>query len=432
MKGSFSLLVRAALIACGLVIATLSVGHVTAVAEPVKKPLKVFILAGQSNMEGHAKASTFDAMALDPLTAPLLKEMRNADGSFRVCEKVWISYLYGNGSGEPGGEKQGKLTVGFGAQNDIDKIGPEFTFGITMQKMVNEPILIIKTAWGGKSLHTDFRPPSAGPYELNQFQLDKYMKQGKDVAQLKAERALASGRYYGLMIGHVRKVLADIKKVYPDYDPKQGYELAGFAWLQGWNDLVDGDVYPDRQKPDGYESYGTLLAQFIRDVRKDLAAPKLPFVIGVMGVSGVQPKPNSMTYFREAMAAPANLPEFKGNVVNVLTEKFWDSRLEELVTRSFKVDRKRDELRKDASLTAEQRVEALEKYRSEIFTPEELKLLTGASNREYHYLGAAKILGPIGKAMAEAFVELKKQPRPKVRVQESKRFGFLKATRALF
>ncbi|MBL8869938.1 MAG: hypothetical protein JNK90_09085, partial [Planctomycetaceae bacterium] len=43
----------------------------------VKAPLKVFILAGQSNMEGHAEIRTFDYIGKDPATAPLLKEMRN-------------------------------------------------------------------------------------------------------------------------------------------------------------------------------------------------------------------------------------------------------------------------------------------------------------------------------------------------------------------
>jgi hypothetical protein len=41
------------------------------------KPLKVFILAGQSNMEGHAAISTFDYIGKDPRTAPLLKAMRH-------------------------------------------------------------------------------------------------------------------------------------------------------------------------------------------------------------------------------------------------------------------------------------------------------------------------------------------------------------------
>ena len=40
----------------------------------VAKPLKVFILAGQSNMQGHVHISTFDALADDPATAMLLRE----------------------------------------------------------------------------------------------------------------------------------------------------------------------------------------------------------------------------------------------------------------------------------------------------------------------------------------------------------------------
>ena len=107
-----------------------------------------------------------------------------------------------------------------------------------MDKAYDGPILIIKTAWGGKSLNTDFRPPSAGPYEFNEAQLEGLKKQGKDIAQAKADKAKATGRYYRLMIDHVKKVLADPKRVVPDYDPKQGYEIAGFVWFQGWNDMV--------------------------------------------------------------------------------------------------------------------------------------------------------------------------------------------------
>ncbi|MCH5378275.1 MAG: sialate O-acetylesterase, partial [Planctomycetes bacterium] len=289
------------------------------------KTLKVFVLAGQSNMEGHAAVRTFDYMARDPETAPILKAMRHEDGTPRVCEKVWISYLTGNGD-----EYSGKLTVGYGAKGGESKIGPEFTFGITMQKLLDEPILIIKTAWGGKSLHTDFRPPSAGPYELNQQQVEQYTKQGIDLEAWKADKAKATGHYYRLMLDHVKKVLTDIKKVYPDYDSNQGYELAGFVWFQGWNDMCDGNTYPNRDKPGGYDLYSELLAHFIRDVRKDLSAPEMPFIIGVMGVGGVRDEPD---YFRQAMAAPAALPEFQGNVVAVQTAPFWD---EALVTASAK------------------------------------------------------------------------------------------------
>ncbi len=82
------------------------------------KPLKVFILAGQSNMEGHASVSTFDYIGKDPSTAPILKEMRNADGTPRVCDKVWMSYLTGPYDGSANGEGLGKLTAGFGERGD--------------------------------------------------------------------------------------------------------------------------------------------------------------------------------------------------------------------------------------------------------------------------------------------------------------------------
>jgi len=57
------------------------------------KPVQVFILAGQSNMQGHAHVRTFDAMGLSPATAPILEAMRAPDGSPRVCDRVWISSI---------------------------------------------------------------------------------------------------------------------------------------------------------------------------------------------------------------------------------------------------------------------------------------------------------------------------------------------------
>lgn len=376
-----------------------------------KEPLKVYILAGQSNMQGHAHISTFDHVGMDPQTAPILKEMRGDDGTPRVCENVWISSI-GNGGTEE--ELHGQLTAGYGAVGRGVKIGPEFTFGIYMQKTVDEPILIIKTAWGGKSLHTDFRPPSAGPYEFNESQLESLKQQGKDIDQIKAERAAASGHYYRLMLEHVNKVLKDIKRVYPGYDADAGYELAGFVWFQGWNDMVGRDVYPNRDQPGGYDLYSKLLAQFIRDVRKDLAAPKLPFVIGVMGVGGptAQYGPDKQRYkavhqnFRDAMAAPAALPEFKGNVAAVLTENYWDAELDQLKARGGKVNAKAQELSKDETLTRALRDEALAKFRAELYTPRELELLKGSSNAEFHYNGSAKIMAQIGKGFAEALATM--------------------------
>lgn len=297
------------------------------------KPLKVFILAGQSNMEGHAEISTFDYIGQDPATAPLLREMRHPDGTPRVCDMVWMSYLTGPYDGSANGEGVGKLTAGFGARDGNPtqlsrKIGPEFTFGITMEKELQEPILIIKTAWGGRSLNTEFRPPSAGPYKLPKVIQDEWDKhpQGAhgipklgDRAKWQADKEAASGVFYRMMVDHVKKVLADPKRVCPAYDAEDGYELAGFVWLQGFNDLVDGQTYPNGN----YDEYSRLLAHFIRDVRQDLSAPRMPFVIGVLGVEG-----EKNVNFRKAMAAPASMPEFEGNVVAVDTAPFWDTVIE--------------------------------------------------------------------------------------------------------
>lgn len=368
------------------------------------KPLKVFILAGQSNMQGHAKVATFDHLAMDPKTAPMLKEMRASNGKPLVCEDVWISAF-----GVAEEEQHGRLTVGYGAKHSDPKIGPEFTFGIYMQKLLGEPILIIKTAWGGKSLHTDFRPPSMGAYQLNAGEKEHCRKRGWDVEEKQAERTEASGRYYRLMVEHVQNVLRDINRVYPGYDSRQGVDLAGFVWFQGWNDMVDSGVYPDRDKSGGYDAYSECLGAFIRDVRKDLSAPDMKFVVGVMGVNGPLEQydnkriQNIHGNFRKAMAAPASLPEFKGNVRNVFTAECWDLELGGLDARWEKVKNKSRALNKDKSLGKEERAAALEKYKAELFTPEELELRDMAmSNAAYHYLGSAKIMACIGKAFAEA------------------------------
>ncbi len=376
------------------------------------KPLQVYVLAGQSNMQGHAKISTFEHIGMDPATKPMLAEMLGSDGKPKVCERVWISSI-GCGK-EPQEEQTGKLTAGFGASPE--KIGPEFTFGLSMQKFTDAPILLIKTSWGGKSLNTDFRSPSAGPYVFNETQLAGFQKQGKDVTAMKEAKEKETGVYYRRMIEHVKKVLGNLKHAVPDYDAAQGFELAGFAWFQGWNDMVDQGTYPNRDKAGGYDAYSTAMAHFIRDVRKDLNAPKLPFVIGVIGVGGPTADygPDEQRYksthqnIRDAMAAPAQLPEFKGNVAAVLTEKYWDKELTAAKAKDGEIRQKAKKLATEGKLKPAEEKAALEKIRAEGLTERERTVLEkGISNAEFHYLGSAKILGGVGKGLAEAMAELK-------------------------
>ena len=55
-------------------------------------------------------------------------------------------------------DRNGPLKPGYGSSQK--KIGPELGFGWVVGDAFEEPVLLIKLAWGGKSLAEDFRPPS--------------------------------------------------------------------------------------------------------------------------------------------------------------------------------------------------------------------------------------------------------------------------------
>jgi alpha-galactosidase len=143
----------------------------------------------------------------------------------------------------------------------------------------------------------------------------------------------------------------------------------------------------------------------------------MPVVIGVLGVGGAtsdygadqQRYKATHDHFRAAMAAPANLPEFKGNVAAVLTEKYWDR---ELSAAKAKEQAIRRDAAKRASAQALKPAEAkrdLENALANGLTERERTVLEkGISNLEFHYLGSAKILGGIGRGLAEAMQALKK------------------------
>lgn len=372
-------------------------------------PLKVFLLVGQSNMQGHAHVRTFKHLEMDKESSKTLSLIQDQAGAPRVHQNVWISYL------SSGGVKAGLLSTGFGASDE--KIGPELTFGVSMQRHLGEPILLIKTAWGGKSINTDFRPPSAGAYQFNQSQKDQFEKQGKDFAEIKKNRDEATGHYYRLMIEHIRSTLDGLDETIPGYNKEVGYELAGFVWFQGWNDMVDRSTYPNRDQSGGYDQYSEVLGHFIRDVRKDLSSPKLPFVVGVMGAGGPVDKylPGQKRYakihqnFRDAMAAPASMAEFKGNVGAALTENCWDNELTLLRDKESKIRQRLNELKKAGELDASAMKSKREELYAETFTDlERAKLENGVSNAEFHYLGSAKVMTRIGDLFAEELIRLMK------------------------
>ena len=256
------------------------------------KPLKVFILAGQSNMEGQAVVDlggkdyndgrgTLTTLLADPIKGAPYKHLKSADGQWLVRPDVWIRYQR---EGAP--LLAGPLSLGYSVYGDKHHFGTELQFGYVVGERFDQQVLLIKTAWGGKSLNGDFRPPSSGG---------------------------TVGPYYTRMIDEVRLALANLKQDFPTYKGG-GYELAGFVWWHGWNDSCDDKAAP---------VYDQNLANLIRDVRKDLKAPALPVVIGEL--TGPWTKggaPPAAAAVRKAQAAVAEMPEFKKNVLFVETSTF--------------------------------------------------------------------------------------------------------------
>jgi len=212
-----------------------------------------------------------------------LKNWVDAKGGWKEGrEDVWVYDV------NEFGNRHGKLEFGYGwSLGSRMWFGPEMAFGHVIADQSDKQVLIIKTAWGGRDLYKDFRPPSSGG---------------------------EVGPFYKEMIGTVNKVLADLKTLYPSYD-SSGFQIAGFVWWHGWNDFCN----PQTAVPE----YGKNLTNLINDVRKDLKVPKLPVVIGEFtGPWGADCNESAAVAIRKAQKEVTAKPEFAGTVKFVETHDF--------------------------------------------------------------------------------------------------------------
>lgn len=288
-----------------------------------EKKVQVYVLAGQSNMEGHGQLRSLDHLGDHPRYGHLLEKLKSDDGAWAVRDDVTIAWAAKE-------RRHGPLTIGWGAGEQ--EIGPELMLGTILGDAHEAPVLLIKTAWGGKDVFCDFRSPGAGEPSRDETKLLERQRADGTTRE--------SGAYYRQMVAEIKECLAHIEEVVPRYEG-QGYELAGVAWFQGWNDFCQWHVQVEGQ-PIGMgiiERYPHNLAALIRDLRKDLGAPELPFVIGELGVGGekVAEKAGSkddaeaqaLVAFRRAQRAVAADRSLK-NVTFVPTADYWDDRLQEL------------------------------------------------------------------------------------------------------
>ena len=277
----------------------------TATANPLKThpangKLKIFILSGQSNMVG------FGQLAGSPGTMETYLKSNPKDyghlvdsnGKHVTRDDVWIVNLSYKDK-----EQQGWLTTGYGASDG--HIGPEYAFGFVIGDYFQDPVLLIKSAWGGRSLHTNFLSPSSKEYPTPEKDGD-------------------TGFQYAEVLRHVKEITGNLKKYYQGYTGK-GYEIVGFGWHQGWNDRVNQGAV------DVYEKN---MVNFVKDIRKDLAIKNMPFVIANTGMGGwdipvrYKAKVEKLMTAQIALADAKKYPEFKGNVAGVETRDFQRTREE--------------------------------------------------------------------------------------------------------
>jgi len=279
-----------------------SVAEVSAAGKtcPANGKLKIFILSGQSNMVGfgQVKGSPGTMESYVKSKPKAYGHLVDAGGTPVVRNDVWIVNLSYKGK-----ERTGWLTVGYGASEG--HIGPEYGFGFAVGDYYEDPVLIVKSAWGGRSLYHNFLPPSAADYPAPKKDGDK-------------------GFHYAEVLRHVKEITGNLKKYFPTYAGK-GYEIVGFGWHQGWNDRIN------QKAVDVYEKN---MVHFVKDMRKALGIKKLPFVIANTGIGGWDNPPRYKKKVEKLMEAQLALgnakkyPEFKGTVAGVETRDFQRSRAE--------------------------------------------------------------------------------------------------------
>ena len=354
--------------------------------------VKVFILAGQSNMEGHGGIRTIGALGNDPIHGQLLKKLKNADGSWAVRDDVFVYYKRSDDV------VKAPLTVGQGCSSG--EIGPELMFGTIMGDYYKEPVLLIKTAWGGKDLYCDFRPPSAGQPAYAIQQRDGKPRQ--------------MGVCYHQMVAEVKECLANMESDFPQLKGLKP-QIAGFVWFQGFNEMFSGE---ENQKQ-VYAEYAPNYAHMIADLEKEFKLARLPSVVGEMGVDGDRPNP-----LRIAQAAVMNQKSLTGKVAFVKTAQFWDPALDQMESKlGGQEQRVRKQVTAQVMAQLKGKPEAADKKavdqivsnkmgealsKDEGYQKTRVEHDKIVSHWECHYWGSSRIYCLVGNGLAEAMKPLVK------------------------
>lgn len=207
------------------------------------------------------------------------------------------------------------LGIGCGAGDG--QIGPELGFGHMVGNFHDEPVLILKTSQGNRSLAWDFLPPGSERYEVGDMVYAGYgdkcpsWKKGEQPVEVN----WYAGKQYDDCVNAAKEVLKNFDASFPHWKGR-GYEIAGFAWFQGHKD-TGSEVTAAR--------YEQNLVKLIHSLRKDFDAPNAPFVVAT-GCGNEGREGPGLTVAEAQLAVDGDkgkYPEFKGNVKSVDVRDYW-------------------------------------------------------------------------------------------------------------
>lgn len=303
------------------------------------KPVKVFILSGQSNMVGQGDINGTALGTLETITKREGKFPNLLNASNAWTSRNDVAYR-----GVVSAIAKAQLAPGQG--NSATAIGPELGFGHVMGYHHDEPVLILKSSMGGRALGWDFLPPGSVPYAVGST---TYAGYGNSPASWTTGTTPVPTAFYGgyqydqcflkkadwapagaslPAVFNVTDVLDNFATEYPEY-AAQGFEIAGFAWWQGWNDgLSYTSAYANR--------YEVNMAQFIRRIRSYYEGrypgnikPKAPFVLATCAFEGWNEAYLNQYLTRRAVInaqfamIDPKYPDFVGSVKTVEARGYW-------------------------------------------------------------------------------------------------------------
>jgi hypothetical protein len=271
----------------------------------MSKPVKVFILLGQSNMVGLGKVKGGDgSLEFAVKSKNKYPYLVDAEGKWIVRQDVrYVQYMSGKGP-----LRNEWMTV---AGNNL---GPEYGIGHVLGNSIDEPVMIVKACIGNRALGWDLLPPGSEQFEFTDSKGVTWVHpgyKGSPERWKKGEEPKAIAWYAGKQwdddTTDAKKALTDLAKHYPDATK---YEVAGFFFWQGERDAGS----------EGLSSrYEQNLVQFIKQLRKEFNAPNAKFVLGTLGEAKKGSGHKVLEAHLAVDGATGKHPEFKGNVATVYT-----------------------------------------------------------------------------------------------------------------